>query len=427
MSKSKDNEFETYYIPPNFIEGSTLFGGLFKLRNAIEAGVLVVAVGLPVFLLNIPLTTKIIVLCLTALPLALLGLFGVSGECLSSFIFAFFKWLKNRRVVGVVPEKEAAEKPIKKEKPVRKAVREENKPQDKEPSMMAEIVGVIRKRSAKKEKPAKEVKPRQQEQRPEKVRPRRQQHEREFLNPVAAYLPIDKIENGVIYTKDHRYVKVLEVEPINFLLRSAREQRSIIYSFISYLKISPVKIQFKVLTKRADINRHTDIVRREMEQETDPHCRMLQEDYLKLVGRIGSREATTRRFFVMLLADLYIVPVSDSILLRLCSFFRLCVFGGVPYAAAKRILKRDKRTEDEKKVMHLANQTILSTAEIIKCFQRKKLDFCCEEELLDELYGDDVTTSDNMAFMVQYLPECRPVILSVANLYLRRQIIFERI
>lgn len=299
MSKSKDNEFETYYIPPNFIEGSTLFGGLFKLRNAIEAGVLAVAVGLPVFLLNIPLTTKIIVLCLTALPLALLGLFGVSGECLSSFIFAFFKWLKNRRVVGVVPEKEAAEKPIKKEKPVRKAVREENKPQDKEPSMMAEIVGVIRKRSAKKEKPAKEVKPRQQEQRPEKVRPRRQQHEREFLNPVAAYLPIDKIENGVIYTKDHRYVKVLEVEPINFLLRSAREQRSIIYSFISYLKISPVKIQFKVLTKRADINRHTDIVRREMEQETDPHCRMLQEDYLKLVGRIGSREATTRRFFVI--------------------------------------------------------------------------------------------------------------------------------
>ena len=58
MSKSKDNEFETYYIPPNFIEGSTLFGGLFKLRNAIEAGVLVVAVGLPVFLLNIPLTRK---------------------------------------------------------------------------------------------------------------------------------------------------------------------------------------------------------------------------------------------------------------------------------------------------------------------------------------------------------------------------------
>ena len=86
--------------------------------------------------------------------------------------------------------------------------------------------------------------------------------------------------------------------PINFLLRSAREQRSIIYSFISYLKISPIRIQFKVLTKRADLNKHTEIVRREMEAETDPNCRILQEDYLKLINRIGSREATTRRFFV---------------------------------------------------------------------------------------------------------------------------------
>lgn len=145
MSKQKDSEFETYTIPPNFIEGSTLFGGLFKLRNAIEAGVLAIGAGLPVFLLNIPLTTRIIVLCLTALPLALLGLFGVSGECLSSFIFAFFKWLKNRRVVGVVSEKEAPAKPVKKEKPVKKAVREEKKSEnkDKEPSMMAEIMGVI--------------------------------------------------------------------------------------------------------------------------------------------------------------------------------------------------------------------------------------------------------------------------------------------
>ena len=52
------------------------------------------------------------------------------------------------------------------------------------------------------------------------------------------YLPVEKIENGIVYTTDGRYVKILEIEPINFLLRSAREQQGIIYSFISYLKIS---------------------------------------------------------------------------------------------------------------------------------------------------------------------------------------------
>ena len=122
--------------------------------------------------------------------------------------------------------------------------------------------------------------------------------ENRYLNPVAEYLPIYKIENGIIYTKDYRYVKIVEINPINFMLRSSREQRSIIYSFIGFLKISPVKVHFKVLTKCADINRHVEMIRREMETETDENCRMLQEDYLDLIKRLGSKEATTRRFFI---------------------------------------------------------------------------------------------------------------------------------
>lgn len=165
--------------------------------------------------------------------------------------------------------------------------------------MAAEIMDVIRSRKAKKKKAEKKTKPPKAKE-TKKRRSKKSAPESRFLNPVAEYLPVDKIENGIIYTKDHRYVKIIEVVPINFLLRSPREQRSIIYSFISYLKISPVKMQFKVLTKRADINRHVEIVHQEMEREKDPHCRMLQEDYLKLIDRLGSREATTRRFFIIL-------------------------------------------------------------------------------------------------------------------------------
>ena len=31
------------------------------------------------------------------------------------------------------------------------------------------------------------------------------------------YLPVEKIANGIVYTTDGRYVKILEIEPINFL------------------------------------------------------------------------------------------------------------------------------------------------------------------------------------------------------------------
>lgn len=236
MSNQNNNQ---YFIPPNFIEGGTLFGGMFKIRNVIEAGIVAVLIGVPVLSLELSLTIRIIILCLTALPLALFALVGFSGECLSSFLMGIVKFLKNRRVITKTEE------------------------------------------SPKKKNRGKKA--------PESA----------YLNPVAEYLPIEKIENGIIYTKDHRYLKIIEVIPINFLLRSLREQQNIIYSFISYLKISPVKIQFKVLTKRADLNKHTDIVRREMEKEQDPNCRILQEDYLELISKIGSKEATTRRFFVI--------------------------------------------------------------------------------------------------------------------------------
>ena len=83
------------------------------------------------------------------------------------------------------------------------------------------------------------------------------------------------------------------------MLRSAQEQRNIIYSFVSYLKISPIKLQIKVLTRRAEINRHLDTVRKEMEQETNEQCLLMQEDYLQFVQQIGSREAITRRFFLI--------------------------------------------------------------------------------------------------------------------------------
>ena len=109
---SKTNERDVYIIPPNFIEGGTLFGGLVKIRNAIEAGVLAVLVGYPILKLDIPLTTKIIILCITALPLAIFGLIGINGECLSSFIVAFFKFLKSRRVVGEIKGKRKQRKNV---------------------------------------------------------------------------------------------------------------------------------------------------------------------------------------------------------------------------------------------------------------------------------------------------------------------------
>lgn len=97
MSRHEREELDVYVIPPNFIEGGKRFGGMFKMRNAIEAGILAGGCALLGFKLPLSLTGKIIVLCFISLPLAIFGLLGVDGESLSQYIVSVFKFLRNRR------------------------------------------------------------------------------------------------------------------------------------------------------------------------------------------------------------------------------------------------------------------------------------------------------------------------------------------
>ena len=120
---------------------------------------------------------------------------------------------------------------------------------------------------------------------------------------ASAEIPIKDIRDGIIHTTDGRYVKILEVSPINFLHRSASEQRNIIYSFMGYLKIAPQELQIKSISKKADISQYLETIREDIRGEPDERCRMLQQDYANLLCTVGYKEAVTRRFFLVFQAE----------------------------------------------------------------------------------------------------------------------------
>ena len=248
----------------------------------VEAVILAAGTGLPILTLSLTLTVRIILLCLTSLPLALLALIGIAGMPLSSYIILFFRFLRNRRTLSKTGGKSSRKQAI-------------LPTWDKKSGPSTAVQPAAYKKDGSRIRFAKDTRRLMLDT----AYRQKKQAERPG-NPLAAYVPIQKIENGIVYTTDHRFIKILEIVPINFLLRSAREQRNIVYSFISYLKIAPVKLQIKVITKRADMNRHIETVRREMAQETNESCRMQQEDYLKLLKKLGSREAIARRFFLIM-------------------------------------------------------------------------------------------------------------------------------
>ena len=386
-------EQQVTFIPRNFIERGTFMGGTFKIRNAIEGGILALAIAIPVIHLPLSLTMRIIILCMTALPATMVSLIGIGGESITSFLINALRFLKNRRVIlrsDVSPEPKqrrwgtkprnkepksqkrkrkwkqgaAEEKPTsssaaacpaecpgkeklsdtdspcvsparkKKERKVfdtstKRGIRRQAKEdirilrweqkeakrlkklqqketllaekQDRKLRHKADKEAASEKKAAKQEAKRTEKQAKKASSNP-KVQPNKavsSKKKKRKYQTLEDYLPVERIANGIIYTTDHRYVKILEIEPINFLLRSAREQQGIIYSFISYLKISPVKLQIKMISKKADINKHLEQSTLELDRETDPRCKELQKDYIQFVQRLSSREAVSRRFFLI--------------------------------------------------------------------------------------------------------------------------------
>ena len=130
-------------------------------------------------------------------------------------------------------------------------------------------------------------------------RPGAEKRNDEILEFTQDFIPVKEIKNGIVETTDGRYIKILEIEPINFMLRSSEEQYNIICSFASWLKISPMRMQFKSVTRKADSDKHIASLREELALEDNPQCRELGEEYIKLIRDVGSREALTRRFFLI--------------------------------------------------------------------------------------------------------------------------------
>ena len=98
ISNNRD-ERNIFLIPPNSLNEGSLFGGMLKLRNAIEAVILVAGITIPILKITVfSFTAKTILLCLTALPIGIFALIGVGGESLTAFLLNFFRFLRNRKM-----------------------------------------------------------------------------------------------------------------------------------------------------------------------------------------------------------------------------------------------------------------------------------------------------------------------------------------
>lgn len=96
-------------------------------------------------------------------------------------------------------------------------------------------------------------------------------------------------------------------------------------------------------------------------------------------------------------------------------------------AKAKLLFRRDRSNQREAQILALSKQALLSTAELVKCAEADVSGLSTDQKVMAALYNDDFTTCDNIRWEMMQAESREDVTLAVANLYLRKQIIFGRL
>jgi hypothetical protein len=109
-----------------------------------------------------------------------------------------------------------------------------------------------------------------------------------------------EIKDNVIITPDKRYVTIVEIAPINFDYKTALDKEKIIDGFAQLTKIGPVTMQIKSLSRRADVNKYINVLNHDFALEKDSHLKPYQDDYMRLIKRLGVYSGLSRRFFMVL-------------------------------------------------------------------------------------------------------------------------------
>ena len=126
-----------------------------------------------------------------------------------------------------------------------------------------------------------------------------------------------------------------------------------------------------------------------------------------------------------MLADAFVVPYRISAPRKAWGLIRLVLKGKIPVIGAISAAKENKLKPNEARVVDLVEQTPLSTAELVRCFDLDLYDVSTPEKVIAGIYTDCESTQQEIAAEQFWSPNTNVVLEAVSNLYLSRRVILE--
>lgn len=133
-----------------------------------------------------------------------------------------------------------------------------------------------------------------------------EENTKKVVKSTQSEISIKDVYDGIIIvdngSKFKEYIKILEVKPITYSLRSNGDKNRIFQTFMSLFTVCPTNLQIISMTLPANLKKQLDVLENDIENEKNPNCLLVDEAYKEKLLE-SQDNGLQKRFFVVFKYD----------------------------------------------------------------------------------------------------------------------------
>ena len=117
---------------------------------------------------------------------------------------------------------------------------------------------------------------------------------------VQEWLPYEKVyNNGIIKLKNSYYIKIIEVYPINYNLKSELEKEAILNSYKIFLKTCDFDLQILIQSNKQNIENHISNINIQKNVEKNV-IKNIANNYIKYIKELNqNKKSSNKNFYII--------------------------------------------------------------------------------------------------------------------------------
>ncbi len=169
------------------------------------------------------------------------------------------------------------------------------------------------------------------------------------IQSVQAWLPFESIlENGVIKLKNSSYIKILEIIPINFNLKSELEKEAILNSYKIFLKTCNFNFQILIQSNKENLEKIISDINFQKNKEKE-NIKKISENYINYIKELNkNKKSSNKNFYIIIKNNIKDEKVEENVVEELNeNYFKIkeCL------ARCGNIVKDINKKENAKKLI----------------------------------------------------------------------------